>query len=140
MPVEDSYERWRHTYRTVDWEETYASGRWDYLADIGELPRYGIVAGDVHKLIVRGRLLDAGCGEAILVDYLDVGRFEYTGFDLSPTAIGRAHSRLRGGTAFVGNIEEFEPPQGVNTTPSCSTSRCRVSRRRSNRSTDTAGF
>ncbi len=113
MPVEDSYERWRHTYRTVDWEETYSSGRWDYLADIGELPRYGIVAGYLHKLIVRGRVLDAGCGEAILVDYLDLGRFEYTGFDLSATAVGRAQARLRGGTAFVGNIEEFEPPQGV---------------------------
>ncbi len=79
VPVEDSYERWRHTYRTVDWEEAYASGRWDYLADIGELPRYGIVAEYLHKLIGRGRLLDAGCGEAIPVDYLDVGRFDTPG-------------------------------------------------------------
>lgn len=113
MSVEDSYDRWRHTYKTVQWEETFSSGQWDYLAGVGELPRYALVAAYLHKLLGSGRLVDAGCGEAILADYLDLGRFEYTGFDLSPTAIVRAQQRLRRGTAFCCRIEDFEPPNGT---------------------------
>lgn len=112
MPVEDSYERWPSTYRTVDWEATYASGRWDYLAGIGEMPRYGVVSGYLHKLLPRGRVLDAGCGEAILAGYLDLARYEYVGFDLSAIPIGRAQARGVPGRVFQSSIEEFVPPDG----------------------------
>ena len=111
---EDSYDRWRQTYnKSIDWDESFRDGRWDYLADIGELPRYGLVAGYVHKLLGQGRVLDVGCGEGILVDYLDLERMEYTGFDLSETAITRAHTRVRRGTAFQCLIEDFQAPEGT---------------------------
>jgi 2-polyprenyl-3-methyl-5-hydroxy-6-metoxy-1,4-benzoquinol methylase len=111
---EDTYETWRATYKSLDdWESTFQDGRWDYLAGIGELPRYAVVAGYIHKLLNQGRLLDAGCGEGVLLDYLDLERFDYTGFDLSPTAIIRARKRLRRGTVFERRIEQFEPPDGT---------------------------
>lgn len=111
----DSYDRWRQTYnKSVDWEETFRSGRWDYLSEIGELPRYAVVAGYVHKLLGQGRVLDVGCGEGILADYLDLERMDYTGFDLSPTAISRAQRRVRRGSAFQCLIEDFQPPDDAN--------------------------
>jgi len=94
----------------VDWEESFRCGTWDYLAEIGETPRYAAVAGYVHKLLRRGRILDVGCGEGVLLDYLDLSRIEYSGFDVSPTAVERARRRRADAKLFVGSMDEFEPP------------------------------
>jgi 2-polyprenyl-3-methyl-5-hydroxy-6-metoxy-1,4-benzoquinol methylase len=96
---------------SIDWEETFRQHRWDYLAEIGETPRYSAVAGYIHKLVRRGRILDAGCGEGVLIDYLDPSRIEYTGFDLSPTAIDRARQRYCVGNLCSCPIETFIPPE-----------------------------
>ena len=110
----DSYDRWRQTYnKSIDWDETFRSGRWDYLSQIGELPRYALIAAYLHKLLGHGRVLDAGCGEGILGDYLDLERLEYVGFDLSSEAVPRAQARLRRGTVFQCRIDEFQPPDLV---------------------------
>ena len=71
----------------VNWDQTFREGKWEYLHSIAETPRYAAVAGYVHKLLRRGNLLDAGCGEGLLVDYLDINRIRYTGFDLSPISV-----------------------------------------------------
>jgi 2-polyprenyl-3-methyl-5-hydroxy-6-metoxy-1,4-benzoquinol methylase len=94
-----------------NWEESYRRGDWDFLAEIGEAPRNALVAGYVHKLVGRGRVLDVGCGEGVLLDYLDLGRIDYTGFDVSPTAVERARARAQEPSAilFVASMDEFEP-------------------------------
>jgi 2-polyprenyl-3-methyl-5-hydroxy-6-metoxy-1,4-benzoquinol methylase len=99
--------------RPYDWDGSYRRGQWDYLNEIGELPHYAIAAGYIHKLLRAGDLLDAGCGEAVLGDYLDLARFRYTGIDLSETAIAHASARLRCGTFLISSIESFAPPAGV---------------------------
>jgi 2-polyprenyl-3-methyl-5-hydroxy-6-metoxy-1,4-benzoquinol methylase len=109
----DSYQTWRSTYnKGKDWEATFQRGQWNYLDEVGELPRYAVIAGYIHKLLPGGDVLDAGCGEAVFSQYLDLERFRYTGIDLSPTAIERAGRRLRRGTVRVSSIEEFSAPAG----------------------------
>jgi 2-polyprenyl-3-methyl-5-hydroxy-6-metoxy-1,4-benzoquinol methylase len=77
------------------WNERFRDGAWRHLGSIAESPRYGVVAAYVHKL-GGGRVLDAGCGEGFLADYLDLGRVEYTGCDISTAAIARARDRHPG--------------------------------------------
>ena len=48
------------------WNCQYASGHWDYLANISELGRYAVVASYVGRLRPRGTVLDVGWG---LVSY-----------------------------------------------------------------------
>lgn len=98
-------------FNLTEWEETFRQHNWDYLAKIEETPRYSVIAGYIHKLIHDGRILDAGCGEGVLVDYLDLSRIAYTGFDLSPTAIDRARQRYGGLNLFSSPIETFIPPE-----------------------------
>jgi 2-polyprenyl-3-methyl-5-hydroxy-6-metoxy-1,4-benzoquinol methylase len=110
----DSYEAWQSSFKQSDnWDETYRRGQWDYLDGVGEIPRYAVSAGYIHKLLTHGHVLDAGGGEAILSQYLDLDRFRYTGFDISPTAVERARNRLRRGTVFVSSIDAFAAPPGV---------------------------
>jgi 2-polyprenyl-3-methyl-5-hydroxy-6-metoxy-1,4-benzoquinol methylase len=94
----------------LDWDASYRQHNWDYLAGIGETPRYSVVAGYIHKLMRRGHILDAGCGEGVLIDYLDLSRIEYSGFDLSPTAIDRARQRYAVVNLISSPIETFIPP------------------------------
>lgn len=96
----------------ADWDRTYREGNWDYLSSIAETPRYATIAGYVHKLVGHGNILDAGCGEGLLIDYLDIGRLRYTGFDLSPTAIDRARKRYGGVTLFSCSLDDFRPANG----------------------------
>ena len=78
-----------------NWEDGFCRGEWDFLAEIGEAPRNALVAGFIHRLVGSGRVLDVGCGEGVLLDYLDLGRIDYSGFDVSPTAVERARGRTR---------------------------------------------
>lgn len=96
-----------------DWDAAYRRHAWDYLGGIAETPRYSAVAGYAHKLVRRGHILDAGCGEGLLLDYLDIDRFRYTGFDLSPTAIARARRRNVDGNLLCCSLDDFTAPQGT---------------------------
>jgi 2-polyprenyl-3-methyl-5-hydroxy-6-metoxy-1,4-benzoquinol methylase len=94
-----------------NWEDGFRRGDWDFLAETGETPRNALMAGFVHRLVGRGRVLDVGCGEGVLLDYLDLGRIDYSGFDVSPTAVERARGRTRGAAVnlFVASMDDFEP-------------------------------
>lgn len=111
MPyVEDSYENWLVLrLPPADWEPCFQDGAGAALAR--EVPGYALVAGYVHRFIKRGSVLDAGCGEATLAQYLDLGRLTYTGFDVSSTAIARGCEDLSQGSAFVSSIEDFKADQ-----------------------------
>src|SRR5262245_51695956 len=52
------------------WDEEYASGRWDVMRRSDELARYSVLAGYLRRLHPRGRVLDVGCGEGILLEHL----------------------------------------------------------------------
>jgi len=42
------------------WEAQYASGRWDYLAQLSELARFSVLAGYICHLKPGGAVLDTG--------------------------------------------------------------------------------
>jgi SAM-dependent methyltransferase len=108
-----SYTDWPNLYvRVGDWDEMYRSGECDW-GGIGELPHYALIAGYVHKLINKGMLLDAGCGEAALVDYIDLERIGYFGFDISSVAVERANKRMPRGRAIQATFDGFLPPSDL---------------------------
>jgi SAM-dependent methyltransferase len=116
MPEHERYSResWQRQYRPIaDWDAMFRAGNWDYLASPAEAPRYALIAGYLHRLAAADgsdpiHVLDAGCGEGILADYLDPARIVLTGFDPSPTAIARA--RARRGTWLVAGVDPIPLP------------------------------
>ncbi|HEX5715390.1 MAG TPA: class I SAM-dependent methyltransferase [Thermoanaerobaculia bacterium] len=78
------------------WDREYRSGVWDYLATEPQSPRYSIIAAWCRLLKPGARILDLGCGEAILLDFLSSGAYSfYHGIDVSQEAIARARRRAR---------------------------------------------
>lgn len=73
-----------------DWDEQYAAGRWDYLADSSEAHRYGVLAGYARKSGAR-HVLDIGCGSGLLYRELGGPSFNgsYLGMDWSISALPR---------------------------------------------------
>lgn len=67
------------------WESEYSKGQWNYLdQETVERSRTAIVA--VFTLYKRGDgiILDVGCGEGVLYDYLpESSRSNYIGVDIS---------------------------------------------------------
>lgn len=78
-----------------EWDAQWAGGRWDFLADKGEVERFRVVAGLIEHLAPPGEVLDVGCGEGLLCGYLEPERGCH-GIDLSREAIARAALRFGG--------------------------------------------
>ena len=102
-------EAWQKQFSArQNWDATFRNGKWDYLSDLGEMPRYALIAGYIRKFKRDGTVLDAGCGQGILFDYLDAGSIAYSGFDVSEAAIAEARRRAPGGQLSVCNVEEYQ--------------------------------
>jgi 2-polyprenyl-3-methyl-5-hydroxy-6-metoxy-1,4-benzoquinol methylase len=98
------------------WDTQFSKGKWDYLTkDAVERARNSVISG-VFALsyAANGRVLDVGCGEGVLSDYLThKQRKQYLGIDLSKEAIKIA-SRRRPGLKFLqANALAYIPPEGV---------------------------
>ena len=93
-------------------ELEHRAGRWDFLHEVQEVARYGIVAAYVHHYLREGgSVLDVGCGEALLYPYLDprrVGR--YVGLDASATALARAGVDASRADLVCALLEEYAAP------------------------------
>jgi len=82
--LRDERERWNHQY---------AVGRWEYLKGPAEHARLAACADALRQHAPAGRVLEIGCGEALLQQHL--APREYTtwlGVDLSEIAIGKAQT------------------------------------------------
>ena len=98
------------------WDTQFSKGHWDYLAKNAiERARSSVISG-VFALsyAANGRLLDVGCGEGVLADYLThKQRKQYLGIDVSKEAIKIA-SRRRAGLQFLqADALTYVPPDGV---------------------------
>jgi SAM-dependent methyltransferase len=72
----------------AEWDASYREGRWNYLRDVSELPRYAVIAAYVQAFARGTRVLDVGCGEAILLRHLGPECIsEYWGIDWALTAL-----------------------------------------------------
>jgi 2-polyprenyl-3-methyl-5-hydroxy-6-metoxy-1,4-benzoquinol methylase len=93
------------------WENQYGSGHWNYLTGIDQLARYSVIAGYCMFLKPRGRILDVGCGEAVLLDRLGKDAYsEFVGIDISDVALSRARARARARTMFLKEKAEYPSP------------------------------
>jgi SAM-dependent methyltransferase len=91
-----------HAHSQAAWDKEYQQHVWDRLSQDQESQRYSIIAGFVQRLKPGGRILDAGCGEGLLLDHLPGSSYEsYVGVDLSETAISRASLRQRDNIRFA---------------------------------------
>lgn len=78
--------------RRSAWDDSYASGHWDFLDSTDQRPRHYAIAGLLADRLPRegGRVLDAGCGLATLYPLLRGRASEYVGLDLSEEALKKA--------------------------------------------------
>ena len=95
------------------WETQYAAGRWDFLAQLSELARFSVLVGYICHLKPGGSVLDAGCGQGVLLSRLPSTAYSsYVGIDLSSSAVSVAQQRQIERSSFlVANCEEFCPQE-----------------------------
>jgi 2-polyprenyl-3-methyl-5-hydroxy-6-metoxy-1,4-benzoquinol methylase len=81
------------------WEKEYTGTTWDFLASEREKVHYEAVLGQVKKAGSLESILDLGCGEGVLYDYLKKSLtepFGYYGVDISETAVAKALQKFPG--------------------------------------------
>jgi SAM-dependent methyltransferase len=91
-----------------EWDNSYRAGLWTYLRNLDEMAHYSAICGYVRCAHHQSRILDIGCGEAVLFGYLGPefdGR--YAGVDWSGVAIANATSKCTGVDLFCSDIESF---------------------------------
>jgi 2-polyprenyl-3-methyl-5-hydroxy-6-metoxy-1,4-benzoquinol methylase len=95
------------------WEAQYATGRWDYLAELSELARFSVLAGYICHLKPGGTVLDTGCGQGVLLRRLPSSSYsKYVGIDLSESAITVAQQHANERSTFLAaDCEEYSPTQ-----------------------------
>jgi 2-polyprenyl-3-methyl-5-hydroxy-6-metoxy-1,4-benzoquinol methylase len=95
------------------WEAQYAAGRWDYLGQLPELARFSILAGYICHLKPGGAVLDAGCGQGILLGRLPSACYSrYVGIDVSGSAIAVAQKQqCERSRFFAVDCEEYSPQE-----------------------------
>jgi 2-polyprenyl-3-methyl-5-hydroxy-6-metoxy-1,4-benzoquinol methylase len=71
------------------WDKEFLSGRWNCLDENPtERARHAVIGMYCRKYFPNGKILDVGCGEGTLTDFLnDTQKQNYLGIDLSKEAI-----------------------------------------------------
>jgi SAM-dependent methyltransferase len=92
------------------WNYQYAHGKWEQLKNPVETARLIACAGLLRLHSPGGRVLEIGCGEAILLRHLDPGDYaSWLGVDISDVAIARAQAFSSNRARFVaGDMQTFE--------------------------------
>jgi ubiquinone/menaquinone biosynthesis C-methylase UbiE len=89
----------------------YEAAEWDYLRSLEEVPRLGVVSSYCRALGAGGAILEIGCGEALLFEHLDSGKYaHFMGIDISDLAIARTRRFWSDSVEFrVADAELFVP-------------------------------
>lgn len=100
---------------SASWEKEFSEGDWDYLGKIPiERARNSVICG-VFALqhAPKGKILDVGCGEGVLSDYLnEEQKKHYTGIDLSHEAIKIAKKKRETLSFMQADASAFVPTPG----------------------------
>jgi 2-polyprenyl-3-methyl-5-hydroxy-6-metoxy-1,4-benzoquinol methylase len=98
------------TPRSV-WDAEYANATWDCLKATEEVARYSVLFGFLLHTRTNRNVLDVGCGEGVLLEYLERSGYEqYLGIDISEVAIRKVLAKVNSRTHFVvANVENFCP-------------------------------
>lgn len=106
----------RH-YNTTEkqWDAEFANGKWDYLGQVAiERARNSVIIGVfAHHFALNGRILDIGCGEGALADFLNEDQKKlYLGLDLSSEAVRIAKQKRSHLNFLVSDAEKYLPLPG----------------------------
>ena len=86
------------------WDRSYKMGLWTFLHEPREAARYGVVSAFVRAFGKGGRVLDLGCGEAVLYHYVEEIAAGYVGIDISARAIDSARVDAQRARLLVADI------------------------------------
>lgn len=92
------------------WNREYANGDWTYLkTSPSERARSALIIDVLYRTYGNGgTILDVGCGEGVLADYLHPDEHVlYTGIDISSTAIESAKNKSKSLTFKVTPAEDY---------------------------------
>ena len=99
--------------RAARWDHQYRVGRWDGLKAPVENARLDACVALVRRHAPGGRLLEIGCGEALLQRRLASDDYRrLVGVDLSEVAISRAQVFANSRVSYlVADMRDFEPAE-----------------------------
>ena len=100
----------------AEWNNEFSKGKWDYLGKATvERARNSVISGAFalgHA--PAGRILDVGCGEGVLADFLNEDQKKlYLGIDLSTSAIAIAKTKRSKLSFMQADATTFVPPVGL---------------------------
>lgn len=81
------------------WEKQYTTTEWDFLASEDEKEHYETLLNQIKKAGPPESILDIGCGEGVLYDYLKRSLtvpFGYQGIDISENAVAKGLQKFPG--------------------------------------------
>ena len=107
----DQFHIWR---RKIRWNRQYKKGRWEYLKNDVEAPRYAkIIEAIKHHSKAKPSILDLGAGEGVLRSRLDKEAIGYfLGVDFSKVSIKFATNCKFDNADFqVADLHYYTPPQ-----------------------------
>ena len=97
--------------RAARWNYQYASGHWEKLKITAEQARFDVTALLLIRHVPPGRVLEIGCGEALLQQQLSPADYlGWVGFDISEVAIQRAQAFATDHVRYlVADMETLDP-------------------------------
>lgn len=107
----DQFHIWR---RKIRWNRQYKKGRWEYLKNDVEAPRYSKIVGAIKQHAkTQPTVLDLGCGEGVLRMRLENESIGYfLGIDFSKVSIKNATKyNFKNSDFQVADLHYYKPPQ-----------------------------
>lgn len=107
----DQFHIWR---RKIRWNRQYKKGRWEYLKNDVEAPRYSKIVGAIKQYAkTQPTVLDLGCGEGVLRMRLENESIGYfLGIDFSKVSIKNATKyNFKNSDFQVADLHYYKPPQ-----------------------------
>ncbi|MDH3741152.1 MAG: class I SAM-dependent methyltransferase [Hyphomicrobiales bacterium] len=92
------------------WDEEYASGRWDFLSSADEQTRQACIAAFIASY-TPGEVIDLGCGPGDLLSWLKPGSVtHYTGVDVSEVALAKVADQSFPVDRVAMSLTDYTPP------------------------------
>ena len=115
LTILDNLKNWK---RKLRWDRQYKSGKWDYLFDNEEEPRYFGIINAINKYTSKPKLLDLGSGEGVLMYKLqknDIKLRHYCGVDFSKVSIKKAKKfNFKNSNFIVADLHYYTPDQNYD--------------------------